>query len=64
MSWRVATRNGALEVIGPEDWANLTAEQRGTYHSVSLFRTEQEADKFAAGRVDAAKPARVILRPR
>jgi hypothetical protein len=65
-SWRVGTRpgKGALEVIGPEDWDHLTAEQRDTYQSVSLFRTEQEADKFATAQVDAAKPARCKVHPR
>ena len=51
-------------MIGQEDWDRLTAEQQNTYQSVSLFRTEQEADKFAAGVVEAAKPARCKLRPR
>jgi hypothetical protein len=65
-SWRIATRpgKGALEVIGPEDWDHLTAEQQNTYQSVSLFRTEQEADKFATGVVEAAKTARCKLRAR
>jgi hypothetical protein len=51
-------------VIGQEDWDHLTTEQQNTYQSVSLFRTEQEADKFATGRVEAAKPARCKLRAR
>jgi hypothetical protein len=65
-TWRVATRpeKATLEVISPEDWARLTAEQQHTYQSVTLFRTEQEADKSAVGRVDAAKPARPQLRRR
>lgn len=65
-SWRVAMRPGrcAPEVIGPEDWARLTDEQQHTYQSVNLFRTEQDADKFAVGRVDAAKPPRPQLRRR
>jgi hypothetical protein len=64
MAWRVARRpgTGPLEVIDPEDWNQLTTERQNTYQSVSLFRTEQEADKFATGQVDAAKPVR--LKPR
>jgi hypothetical protein len=31
---------------------------------VNLFGTEQEADKFARGQVDAAKPVRPKLRVR
>jgi len=66
LAWRVATRpgKGALEVIDPEDWNLLTTEQQSTYQSVNLFRTEQEADKFATGQVDAAKPIRPKLRAR
>jgi hypothetical protein len=58
MSWRVATqpRTGALEVIDPEEWERLTAEQQDAYQGVNLFGSEQEADKFARGQVDAAKP--------
>jgi hypothetical protein len=44
-----------LEVIDPEDWKTFTTEQRDTYQALSLFRTEQEADKFAHGQVEAAK---------
>jgi hypothetical protein len=64
MAWRVARRpgTGPLEVIDQEDWNQLTTERQNTYQSVSLFRTEQEADKFAAGQVDAAKPVRPKLR--
>jgi len=60
MSWRVATKvgKGTLEVIDPDDWAHLTTEQQDTYQGVNLFQSEQEADKFAAAQVDAAKPAR------
>jgi hypothetical protein len=66
MAWRVATRpgKGALEVIDPEDWDLWTAEKQGTYQSMSLFPTEQEADKFAKAQVDAAKPGRPKLPPR
>jgi hypothetical protein len=62
MIWRVATRpkKGELEVIDPEDWDRLTAQQQDTYLSVSLFDTEQEADKFARGQVDAAR----VVRPK
>jgi hypothetical protein len=57
MTWRVARRpkTSLLEVIDPTEWDNFTEEQQNTYHSVSLFQTEQEADRFAAGQVDAAK---------
>ena len=57
MSWRVARRpkTALLEVIDPTEWDTFTEEQQKTYESVSLFQTEQEADKFAARQVDAAK---------
>ncbi len=57
MAWRVATRpkTALLEVIDPTEWNTLTKEQQSAYQSVSLFRTEQEADKFAKVQVDAAK---------
>jgi hypothetical protein len=44
-----------LEVIDPTEWDTFTEEQQMTYESVSLFQSEQEADKFAARQVDAAK---------
>jgi hypothetical protein len=64
MTWRVATRPGkaALEVIDEADWNHLTSAEQETYQSVNLFGTEQEADKFARGQVDAAKPVRPKLR--
>jgi hypothetical protein len=57
MIWRVARqpRTALLEVIDPTEWNALTIEQQNTYQSVSTFETEQEADKFAARQVDAAK---------
>jgi hypothetical protein len=57
MIWRVGRRpkTALLEVIDPAEWDTLTEEQQNTYQSVSLFQTEQEADKFATGQVDAAK---------
>jgi hypothetical protein len=57
MSWRVARqpKTALLEVIDPTEWGTLTEEQQKTYESVSLFQTEQEADKFAARQVDEAK---------
>jgi hypothetical protein len=57
MAWRVALRpnTALLEVIDPEVWNQFTKEQQSTYQSVSLFGTEQEADKFAKVQVDAAK---------
>jgi hypothetical protein len=51
-------------VIDPEDWNLLTIEQQSTYQSVNLFRTEQEADKFATDQVYASKPIRPKLRAR
>jgi hypothetical protein len=50
-----------LEVIGPQDWDDYSAEKRSGYESVRLFKTEQEADKFAAGLVEAAKLVRTKL---
>jgi hypothetical protein len=70
MAWRVATRPGTrpgtvlLEVIDPGDWDDFPAEKQGRYQPVRLFDTEQEADKFAAGQVEAANPARTRLRRR
>jgi hypothetical protein len=66
MVWRVALqpRKGALEVINPSDWEQLTTEQQSTYQSVSLFGSEQEADRFARDQVDAAKSASPKLRSR
>jgi hypothetical protein len=57
MTWRVARRpkTALLEVIDPTEWDTFTAEQQNAYQSVSLFSTEQEADRFATGQVDAAK---------
>jgi hypothetical protein len=57
MTWRVARRpkTALLEVIGPIEWDTFTAEQQNAYQSVGLFRTEQEADRFATAQVDAAK---------
>jgi hypothetical protein len=65
MAWRVATRpaKGTIEVIDQEGWDLLSTEQQGTYQSVQLFRSEQEADLFARAQVDGAKPARAKLRP-
>jgi hypothetical protein len=55
MSWRVARRpkTALLEVIDPTEWDTFTGEQQNAYQSV--FRTEQEADRFATSQVDAAK---------
>lgn len=63
MSWRVATQpgKGTLQVIDPEDWTKFTTEQQSTYQSVSLFVTEQEADKFAKSQVEAANAVRTKL---
>ena len=63
MTWRVATRakTALFEVIDPAEWQMLTKEQQNDYQSVSLFSTEQEADKFAKVQVDAAKP--VVAKP-
>ena len=60
MTWRVATRSGkaTLEVIDPVDWYTLTTEQQGAFLSVSEFNTEQEAEKYAIGRVELTKPVR------
>jgi hypothetical protein len=57
MAWRVARRpkTSLLEVIDPAEWDTFTEEQQSTYQSVNLFETEQEADRFATGQVDAAK---------
>ena len=57
MIWRVARRpkTALLEVIDPTEWNALTIEQQNTYQSISTFQSEQEADKFAACQVDAAK---------
>jgi hypothetical protein len=58
MTWRVATRPGTalLEVIGQEDWNDFSTDKQGRYQPVRLFATEQEADKFVTGRIEAAKP--------
>ena len=58
MAWRVVTRPGTalLEVIGQEDWNDFSAEKKGRYEPVRLFDTEQEADKFVTGQIEAAKP--------
>ena len=63
MAWRVTTRPGTatLEVIDPEDWNRFSVERQNSYESVSLFNTEQEADKFATGQVEAAKAVRPKL---
>jgi hypothetical protein len=42
-------------VINPTEWDTFTEEQQNSYQSVSLFHTEQEADRFATAQVDAAK---------
>jgi hypothetical protein len=57
MTWRVARRpkTALLEVIDPTEWDTFTEEQQNTYQTVSVFETEQEADKFATGQLDAAK---------
>ena len=63
MIWRVARRpkTALLEVIDPTEWDAFTEEQQNTYQTVSTFQTEQEADKFAARQVDAAKA--LIVKP-
>ncbi len=63
MIWRVARRpkTSLLEVIDPTEWDAFTEEQQNTYQTVSTFQTEQEADKFAARQVDAAKA--LIVKP-
>ena len=57
MAWRVATspKTALLEVIDQPEWNQFTKERQAAYQAVSLFATEQEADKFAKARVDAAK---------
>ena len=57
MAWRVAARPGksTLEVIPQEDWNTYSTEKQVGFQSVKAFPTEQEADRFARGRVDAAK---------
>jgi hypothetical protein len=57
MIWRVATcpKTALLEVIDQDEWNQFTKERQATYQSVSLFATEQEADKFAKSQLDAAK---------
>jgi hypothetical protein len=56
-AWRVATRPGkpTLEVLPQEDWNTYSTETQAGFQSVRAFPTEQEADLFARGRVDAAK---------
>jgi hypothetical protein len=63
MTWRVATRPGTalLEVIDEEDWNDFSAGKQGRYQPVRLFATEQEADKFVTGQIEAAKPVPVKL---
>ena len=63
MAWRVTTRPGTatLEVIDPEDWNGFSTEKQNSYGPVTLFPTEQEADKFATGQVDASQPVRPKL---
>ena len=58
MAWRVATRPGTalLEVIDQKDWNGFSAEKQGRYQPVRFFDTEQEADRFVTGRIEAAKP--------
>jgi hypothetical protein len=58
MIWRVATRPGTalLEVIDQEDWNEFSTNKQGRYQPVRLFATEQEADRFVTGRIEAAKP--------
>jgi hypothetical protein len=57
MTWRVVRRlkTSLLEVIDPAEWGTFTTEQQDSCEPVGQFHTEQEADKFAAGQVDAAK---------
>ena len=58
----MATRPGkpALEGIDPEDWNTFTTERQNGYQLVSLFGTEQEADRFAQAQVEAPK----VVRPK
>jgi hypothetical protein len=58
MTWRVAARPGTalLEVIDQEDWNDFSTNKQGRYQPVRLFDTEQEADKFVTGQIEAAKP--------
>jgi hypothetical protein len=60
MTWRVATQPGKTlqEVIDPKDWDTFSTSRQQTYQSVSEFRTEQEADKFANSQVELMKPVR------
>jgi hypothetical protein len=53
-----------LEVIDQQEWNQFTKERQAAYPSVSLFATEQEADKFAKAQVDAAKAVGSKLPPR
>jgi hypothetical protein len=66
MTWRVATspKTALLEVIDQQEWNQFTKERQAAYQAVSSFATEQEADKFAKSRVDAAKAVRSKLPPR
>ena len=59
MTWRVAKRPGTalLEVIDQEDWDDFSTEQQDRYQAVRLFGTEQEADKFVKGQIEAVKPS-------
>jgi hypothetical protein len=63
MAWRVATRPGTLllEVIAQDDWNGFSSEKQDRYQPVWLFDTEQQADKFVTGRIEAAKPVSVKL---
>ena len=47
----------AQEVIDPDDWKSFTTEQQQTYHCVSEFSTEQEAEKFVKVQVEVANAA-------
>jgi hypothetical protein len=63
MAWRVATRPGTalLEVIDQKDWNDFSTDKQSRYEPVRLFDTEQEADRFVTGRIEAAKPVPVKL---
>jgi hypothetical protein len=63
MAWRVATRPGTalLEVIDQKDWNDFSTDKQCRYEPVRLFDTEQEADRFVTGRIEAAKPVSVKL---
>jgi hypothetical protein len=63
MAWRVATRPGTalLEVIDQEDWADFSTDKQGRHQPVRLFDTEQDADKFVTGYIEAVKPVAAKL---